>query len=600
MDFIATISQLTVVLKNDKQWFKVLDNLNLNLAPSETLALLGESGCGKSLTALALMRLLPSCAAYSSEAVVDFEGENLLELPEYLMRALRGRRIAIIFQEPMTALNPVLTIATQLAEALPKHPRLSRLQKQEQLLKLLEDVEISDPILCLQKYPHQLSGGQKQRVVIAMALAAKPTLLIADEPTTALDLTIQAQILTLLKKLQQQYQMSLLLITHDLGVVKAVADRVAVMYAGEIVEQANVADFFSQANHPYSQQLLQALPTFEKRAYQLPILNGSVPKMDDLPTGCRFHLRCFHAFSPCATIKPALQRLNGGEVRCHLFPDVTVLPSLKSELTAWKTTVFPPELLLTVSHLSVYFSNKKIFKNTAKLFKAVNDVSFKIYQGKTLALVGESGSGKTTIGRSIIGLQPISSGAINYRGQDLKGLKGKALRAYRKQVQLIFQDPFSSMNPRMTIADILAEGMLAQGLKEPIIKQKQLRLLEQVNLPKSSLGRYPHQFSGGQRQRICIARALANEPQLLICDEPTSALDLSVQAQILNLLKELQQETGISYLFITHNMSVVSYLADEILVMKEGKIIEGGPAERILKQPLEVYTQQLLASVLSI
>lgn len=600
MTKLAEINQLSVAFQSKVRSITAVDQISFYLNHGETLALLGESGCGKSLTSLAMMRLLPSNAVYGNKSEIKVDDQDVLNLPEYLMRALRGRRLAMIFQEPMTALNPVLTIGEQLVETLPKIRRTGE-QVQAHLIALLREVEMPRPELRLQQYPHQLSGGQKQRVVIAMALASKPEILIADEPTTALDVTIQAQILALLKKLQQQHQMSILLITHDLGVVKVMADRVCVMYAGQIVEQASVTDFFSQVLHPYAQQLLASLPDFNKRYQRLQAIPGAVPTLYHLPAGCRFHPRCAHAFSLCDYKEPQLQTVQNRMIRCHLYPEHEHPPALVQEERNWRVLQDSKALLFQVKSLVVHFSAKKrLFRPKIEPIKAVNGLSFDLYKGKTLALVGESGCGKTTTSRALLGLLPITSGDIIYRGQNVRTLKGRALREYRKRVQIIFQDPFSSMNPRMTVGEILAEGMHAQGYASSLIRRKQQTLLEQVNLPANSLHRYPHQFSGGQRQRICIARALATEPEVLICDEPTSALDVSVQAQILNLLKDLQQETGLSYLFITHNMAVVSYIADEVLVMRDGQVVEGGPCEQILKHPEQAYTRQLLASVLQI
>lgn len=600
MSQFAEIKKLSVAFQTPEQTITAVDNVSFSLVPGETLAMLGESGCGKSLTSLALMRLLPVNAAYGHESTVNIQGEDILNLPEFVMRSLRGRRLAMIFQEPMTALNPVLTIREQLQEALPNTREMTSVQIQQRLIELLNEVEIPKPQLRLRQYPHQLSGGQKQRIVIAMALACNPEILIADEPTTALDVTIQAQILTLLKKLQRQHNMSMLLITHDLGVVKAAADRVCVMYAGQVVEQASVEEFFTQVKHPYSQQLMASVPDYKKRGQRLQTIAGAVPTLDALPSGCRFHPRCAHAFSTCEHLEPQLQEIGDRVVRCHLYPQHTQPPPLTVQEQVWQAdAVSTQEKLLCVNDLAVYFSIKKgWFQHD--LIKAVDGLSFDLYQGKTLALVGESGCGKTTASRALLKLQPITAGEITYRGDNVVTLRGQALRNYRRKVQIIFQDPFSSMNPRMTVAEILAEGMLAHGMSSSVIKKKLHMLLEQVNLPRNSLYRYPHQFSGGQRQRICIARALATEPELLICDEPTSALDISVQAQILNLLKELQQETGLSYLFITHNMAVVSYMADDVLVMREGRVVETGSCEQILKNPQHDYTKQLLSSVLLI
>ncbi|MFA5960753.1 MAG: dipeptide ABC transporter ATP-binding protein [Tatlockia sp.] len=593
------INELSVFFQSREKSLIAVDSVNLTLKPGETLALLGESGCGKSITALALMRLLPHNAAYGYRSEVDFNGQDLLNLPESLMRTLRGHRVAIVFPEPMTALNPVLTIGAQLREALPN--ALQGKGVEARLIAMLQEVEIPNPALRLTQYPHQLSGGQKQRVVIAMALASKPEILIADEPTTALDVTTQAQILQLLKKLKQQYRMSLLLITHDLTVVKAIADRVCVMYAGQIVEEALVNPFFEEVLHPYSQQLLASVPHFTKRSQRLHAIEGAVPRLDDLPTGCRFHPRCLYAFSRCNQEMPQLAALQARAIRCHLYPEQNRLPLLEETEARMDIETKKSEMVLTVRSLTVnYSTQRQLFQRNVEHINAVEGLSFTLAKGKTLALVGESGCGKTTASRAILRLQPIASGEVLYRGQSVIGLSGRALRNYRKKVQIIFQDPFSSLNPRMTIGDILAEGMHAQGFSKRFIARKQQILLEQVNLPRNSLHRYPHQFSGGQRQRISIARALATEPEMLICDEPTSALDVSVQAQILNLLKDLQQESGLAYLFITHNLAVVSYMADEILIMRQGRGIEFGTCERVLSAPREEYTKTLLASIMSL
>ncbi|MFT4060621.1 MAG: ABC transporter ATP-binding protein, partial [Legionella sp.] len=527
--------------------------------------------------------------------------KDILNLPEQLMRQLRGRRIALIFQEPMTALNPVMTVGEQLAEVLLRHKSYHKQALNEAILASLNEVEMALPHVKIHQYPHQLSGGQKQRVVIAMALAGNPELLIADEPTTALDVTIQAQILALLKKLQKNHQMSMLLITHDLGVVKVMADRVCVMYAGQVVEQSTVADFFRNVKHPYVQQLLASLPSFANRQERLSVIRGFVPALEEMPLGCRFHPRCLYAFERCHKEEPQLQEQDRRVVRCHLYPELEHLPPLNTKKVLWAAQPAQAETILTVNELSVYFTQKKsLFRRNSSPFIAVDKLSFHLQRGKTLALVGESGCGKTTTSRALLRLLPAACGEIIYLGHNVLGFNGKTLREYRKKVQIIFQDPFSSMNPRMTIGDIIAEGMQAQRMSKAIINRRQKELLDQVHLPISSLHRYPHQFSGGQRQRICIARALATEPDILICDEPTSALDVSVQAQILNLLKELQLETKISYLFITHNMGVVSYIADDVLVMKEGKVVEFDTCESIFKHPMEPYTKQLLNAVLNV
>lgn len=595
---VAQIAKLSVAFETPSRTVQVLDDLSFSLTPGKTMVLLGESGCGKSLTSLALMRLLPPYGVYGHASQVDISHTDILNLPERVMQALRGKKLAMVFQEPMSALNPVLTIGEQLAEVLQKEGVYTSKALQERMCALLREVELPEPEKKIRQYPHQLSGGQKQRVVIAMAIALNPEILIADEPTTALDVTIQAQILTLLKKLQSQHGMSLLLITHDLGVVKAMADEVCVMYAGQIVEQASVNDFFTQARHPYSQQLLHSVPSLHKKHDRLSIIAGSVPSMDDLPTGCRFHPRCHYAFSTCSQTTPPLMTLDKRQVRCHLYPQQAELPPWVSETEAWPEHNNQTQEVLKVEGLSVEYVDRGGFLGRSKsVFKAVDGLSFTLHKGKTLALVGESGCGKTTASRAIMRLLPAASGAVWFHDKPVLTLKGTALKAYRNQVQMIFQDPYAAMNPRLTIADIISEGMRAQGMSKSIIQKRLYELLDQVNLPKTSLQRYPHQFSGGQRQRIGIARALATKPEIIICDEPTSALDVSVQAQILNLLKTLQLELGLSYLFITHNMGVVSYLADEVLVMKAGKVVEHAATEVLFGCPEMEYTRELIASV---
>lgn len=593
------VKKLSIGFAHESGYLKAVSHLDFTLAAGETVALLGESGCGKSITAASLLRLLPQNAAYGRESQVFIDQDDILLLPEFMMRALRGRRIAMIFQEPMTALNPVLTIRQQLSEAiLHQKKKLSKKDLEARLYQLLEEVEIIQPALRLAQYPHQLSGGQKQRVVIAMALANNPEILIADEPTTALDATIQAQILKLLKKLQQQHNMSLLLITHDLTVVKAIADRVYVMYAGQFVEEARIEEFLSAVKHPYTQQLMAAIPGFTKRQRKLPVIPGAVPSLETTERfGCLFHPRCPFVMDICRWQEPAMYELGASKVRCHLYQTACSLPVLHDNTLPWPEKTDNNEVLLRVENMSITFKTRRhLLQKTLPVITAVENLNLQVNKGETLAVVGESGSGKTTLARAIMRLQKIDSGKIIFAGQEIQHVKDKGLREYRKNVQLIFQDPFSSLNPRLTVAEIIAEGLVAQGYSRRVIDKRRLVLLEQVRLPSTALQRYPHQFSGGQRQRIGIARALATEPRLLICDEPTSALDVSVQAQILNLLRELQYELGISYLFITHNMAVVAYIADTVLVMRHGKLLEYGTIEQILLNPQNSYTKDLLAA----
>jgi peptide/nickel transport system ATP-binding protein len=523
---LLTVQNLSLTF-NHKH--KVVDRISFTINPGETFALVGESGSGKSMTALSVLRLLPDNASIEAEAI-SLNGDNLLEHSELELCRVRGRRIGLIFQDPMSSLNPVMTIGSQIAEVIESHFSLPKAAVQARVLELLQQAEIPHPAQRLNDYPHQLSGGQRQRVMIAIALAGKPDLLIADEPTTSLDVTIQAQILTLLKNIQQQTGMALWLISHDLALVSTMADRVAVMQRGKIVETGALPGFFSQPKHPYTQKLLQALPLIQS----------------------------------CLNHKPQEA---------------------------------PP--LLKVEDFRCYYPIRKgLFKRVVDHVRAVDGVSFTIPRGKTLALVGESGCGKTTLGKALLNLIPGGMGEVSLDGVDLGQLTGEALRQKRADMQIVFQDPFSSMNPRMLVGDIVAEGLRAlhPGIGSEERREKVRRLLEQVGLPADAALRYPHEFSGGQRQRICIARALAINPKLIVCDEPTSALDVSVQAQIIELLKRLQRENHISYLFITHDLAIVAEIADEVAVMYQGKIVEHGEVRQVLIEPRHDYTRKLLAA----
>lgn len=575
--------------------------LSLSVRARETLALIGESGCGKSLSALALMRLLPSGAEVRGGEVY-FAGSELLSLPEWRVRALRGGGMGMIFQEPMTALNPVLTAGQQLAEVLQLHrPELADVAGEQ--ARLLQAVGIPDSQRRLSSYPHQFSGGMKQRLLIAMALAGQPRLLIADEPTTALDVTIQAQVLHLIKELQQQTGVALLLITHDLGVVAETADRLAVMYAGEVIEEGPVAAFFTRPLHPYARHLLSAVPDARSRDRHLATIPGVVPPLGQVIHGCAFAPRCAQIQPQCTHLAPHWHEEGPQRVRCHLYAVETTAGS--GGVTALSSRPLPERSLqaehpvLRIDDLRVHFPLRQgLFSRHRSVLKAVDGVSLHLPAGRTLALVGESGCGKTSIAKALLRLYPLTGGRIEFAGQPWSELASGKLRARRRQMQIIFQDPFASMNPRMRVDQVLAEGLeaLRPAWAQAAIHQRLSSLLEQVGLPQDSLQRYPHEFSGGQRQRLCIARALAVEPRLIICDEPTSALDVSVQAQILNLLKTLQQRHGMAYLFITHNLPVVAYLADVIAVMYLGRIVEQGPALRVLEHPQHPYTQALLAA----
>lgn len=602
MNSLLAVENLSVHFTVGSRILRAVDQVSFAIGRGETLALVGESGCGKSVTALSVMRLLPPAARIVGGSV-RLDGTELMGLPEVAMRRVRGARVAMIFQEPMTSLNPVLTIGQQIAEPLARHRGLAGAALWARVQSLLEAVNIPDPARMMQAYPHQLSGGMKQRAMIAMALACEPQLLIADEPTTALDVTIQAQVLALLRDLQRTTGTGLLFITHDLGVVAQMADRVAVMYAGQVVESAPREAFFRAPRHPYTRKLFASLPGRERRGEPLAVIPGMVPALDRPIVGCRFAERCEFAWARCREESPAWVETNGHGVRCHLGlagPAAEQAPPPARTLRGTQLLPDGPQPLLRVRDLRVHFPIRRgVFQRTVGHVRAVDGVSLDIRAGRTLALVGESGCGKTTVGKGILQLVPVTGGSVLFEGRELVGLRGGALRRLRSRFQIVFQDPFSSLDPRMTVADILEEGMAALGVgTDAAARQREVEgLLEAVGLPREARLRYPHEFSGGQRQRIAIARALAVQPQLIVCDEPTSALDVSVQAQILNLLRDLQQRLGLAYLFITHNLSVVEFLAQEVAVMYLGRIVEKGPVDRVLDAPAHPYTQALLSAV---
>lgn len=625
---LLKVENLVARLRNGAN---IVDGISFDIAAGETFALLGESGCGKSMTALSLMRLLPD-GVLNAGGEVQLDGAALQQLSEREMREVRGGTMAMIFQEPGLSLNPVMTVGQQIAEVLELHgvgrdsSRHDRrvgmnpdLQKGQALLQrcitLLQQVGIPDAGRRVHEYPFQFSGGMKQRVMIAMALAGNPKLLIADEPTTALDVTIQAQVLQLLRDTQAKTGMAMLLITHDLGVVSENAHRVAVMYAGEIVEQASRDELFARPLHPYTQKLFAALPDATRRDQALMAIPGSVPPLGSIRQGCRFAPRCDRAWALCHQQTPEWTKVDEGQgVRCHLYSEKR---NVKGEtekqvgapleqsgdglpFTFHISHGSPHPSLLQVENLQVHFPIRKgILQRVVGSVKAVDGVSLEIKQGRTLALVGESGCGKTTLGKALLQLIRPTAGSVRFAGCELIGLAGNELRSQRASMQMVFQDPYASLNPKMRVAEILEEGMSALNLGgTSAARQAHIDgLLDKCGLARSAKWRYPHEFSGGQRQRIAIARALAVSPKLLICDEPTSALDVSVQAQILNLLKSLQEELGLSYLFITHNLAVVEYLAHEVCVMYQGRVVERGTAEQVLRAPQHDYTKTLLAAV---
>ena len=592
------IQDLYVALDSESGLVRAIEALDLTLQRGETFALVGESGCGKSMTALALMRLLPENGRVTAGRI-DLEGTDTLALAEQQMRSVRGGRIGMIFQEPSTSLNPVMKVGDQIVEAIETHTALRGAAARAKAIDWLKRVGIPEPERRIDDYPFRMSGGQKQRVMIAMTLATEPDFLVADEPTTALDVTIQAQILDLLRDLQREQGMGLLLITHDLGVVSGMAQRVALMYAGQIIEVATADEFFRSPKHPYAQALLKALPDAGRRGDALAAIAGTVPALTQPFFGCRFAPRCASAMEHCATTLPALELLGPTRsVRCLLYS-----PGQTKRIHAKPTAVVAgpasgrPERveakvpLLDVTNLRVRFPVRKgLLQRVAGHFEAVGGVSFSIQAGRTLALVGESGCGKTTCGKAIVQLlrgQAVIDGAALLEGKNLFTLEGDALKAARRDIQIIFQDPYASLDPRMRVFDILEEGLAAlRPEMDPAARRTRLeQLADQVGLRREALDRYPHEFSGGQRQRIAIARALAVQPKLIVCDEPTSALDVSVQAQILNLLEQLQRELGVAYLFITHNIGVVEYIADQVAVMQAGRIVEQGAADAVFQRP---------------
>lgn len=533
-DKLLSVTDLSIEFGSEEDPVVAVDKACFDVKRGETVVLVGESGSGKSISALSILRLLP-LAARVTGGQITLGDTDILKVPERQMRDVRGSRVGMIFQEPQSSLNPVITIGKQIGEVLKRHKGLKGSAQSKRVVQLLTSVGIPEPQRRQHEFPHQFSGGMKQRVMIAIAMAAEPELIIADEPTTALDVTVQAQVLDLLKQQQAKNDMGILFITHDLAVAYQMADRIVVMRHGQVVETGERDSFYNNPQHEYSKQLFDALPSREKR---------------------------------------------------------------DREGHSAEITEFTP--VLTVNDLKVHYPIRKgFFKRTVGHVKAVDGIDLTVYRGSTIAIVGESGSGKTTMGKGILRLLPITAGNVTYKDVDLAKKSAREMRALRSDLQVVFQDPYSSMNPRMMITDILQEGMIAQGIgANRAEREKRVdELLSQVGLEASFKHRYPHEFSGGQRQRICIARALAVDPDVIICDEPTSALDVSVQAQILALLRDLQQRLGLTYIFITHNLSVVAYIAHYIAVMYQGEIVEQGKTDDILDSPQHPYTQKLLAAI---
>jgi peptide/nickel transport system ATP-binding protein len=554
---------------------RALRGISFTINKGEIVALVGESGSGKSVTSLAILQLLPSPpAVYSTGAILFSEqgtGQyDMLKTSQQSLQSIRGNKIAMIFQEPMTSLNPVLTCGEQIREAILAHKKVSPAAAKELALQWMEKVKLPEPQLLFKRYPHQLSGGQKQRVMIAMAMCCEPALLICDEPTTALDVTVQKTILQLIKELQQQTGMGVIFITHDLGVVAEVADRALVMYKGEIVEQNTVRRLFDSPQHPYTAGLLACRPALHQKGERLPVVSDFLHQAND-----------------AGSVQMATDKIH---VANSLQPGAATIgyPSMAKEV------------LIKAEHVSVVFPVEKTFLGKiSKVIKAVDDVSFDIYKGETLGLVGESGCGKTTLGRTILRLITPTSGSICYKGKDFTAVSKPDLRALRKDLQIVFQDPYSSLNPRITIGSAISEPLKVHRLitSEKSRRERVKDLLSKVGLRPEHYDRYPHEFSGGQRQRIVIARALALNPSFIVCDESVSALDVSVQAQVLNLLNDLRKEFGFTVVFISHDLSVVRYISDRIIVMNKGRIEETGQAEEIYDHPRSAYTQRLIAAI---
>ncbi|MGI4991597.1 ABC transporter ATP-binding protein [Halobacteriovorax sp. GFR7] len=552
------IKNLTVEFQTEDERVKAVKSLNLSIPKGKTVGLVGESGSGKSVTSLAIMGLIPNPPGRISEGEILFNGEDLTKVSNERMRELRGNKIAMIFQEPMTSLNPVFTTGNQIDEVLMLHQGMNKEQARKRTIELYEEVGIPSPKESVDKYPHQMSGGQKQRVMIAMAMACEPELLICDEPTTALDVTIQKQVLELMFDLQRRHNMSMLFITHDLAVIADIADEVAVMFRGDLVEQNTTKALFENPKHPYTKGLLACRPSLDENPVRLLTVDDFLNAKEDI--------------------------------------DVSSLEMKKPrEINETENPV-----LLEVKNFNKHFPIKGgIFGRTVDWFKAVDDVTLQVRKGRTLGLVGESGCGKTTLGRTILRLLEPTAGEVIYDGINVTNLNKTQMREMRERMQIIFQDPYSSLNPRMTIGDIVTEPMVIHGIGGTKKDRYAVAadLLEKVGLKGDHLNRYPHEFSGGQRQRICIARALSLKPEFIICDESVSALDVSVQAQVLNLLQDLQDELGLTYIFISHDLSVVKYISDEIGVMNKGKIVEYGPAHEVYRNPQDEYTKKLLSAI---
>ncbi len=575
---LLEINRLVTQFRTEDETQKAVNDISFTLNKGETIGIVGESGSGKSVTALSVMRLISSPPGKIASGEIIYHSRNsgpvdLLKLPEKEMRKFRGNEIAMIFQEPMTSLNPVYTCGFQVMEAIILHHQLSKKEARAKTIDLFREVQLPRPEMIFNTYPHLISGGQKQRVMIAMAMSCNPAILIADEPTTALDVTVQKTILELMQNLQKQHHMGILFITHDLGVIAELADRVAVMYKGKIVEQGTVMDIFSKPQHPYTKGLLACRPPLNKRLHLLPTV------ADFMDTDAQGQMK-----ENMRSIEEVTKKLTVSE----------------EERSRQHKKIYALEPILQLKNIKTWFPVRNgLFGKITSHIKAVDDVSFDVYPGETLGLVGESGCGKTTLGRTILHLVKPTSGEITFQGKNFAQLNNQQIRSLRKDIQIIFQDPYSSLNPRICIGEAIMEPMEVHRIYSTAqqCKAKTIELLERVNMNESHFYRYPHEFSGGQRQRISIARALSLNPRFIICDESVSALDVSVQAQVLNLLNELKKEFSFSYVFISHDLSVVKFMSDRIAVMNQGKIEELGDADQICSNPKTQYTRNLINSI---
>jgi peptide/nickel transport system ATP-binding protein len=575
---LLEVKNLVTQFKTETEFVKAVNDVTFTLNRGETIGIVGESGSGKSVTSLSIMQLIPNPPGKITSGEIiyhtkDDRSVDLVLIGKEEMRKYRGNEIAMIFQEPMTSLNPVMKCGEQVMEAILLHKTISKQAARERAIDLFKEVQLPTPELMFDRYPHQLSGGQKQRVMIAMAISCEPSVLIADEPTTALDVTVQKTILELLQKLQQQYQMGILFITHDLGVIAELADQVVVMYKGKIVEQGPVLEIFSKPKHPYTKSLLACRPPLDFRVKRLPVVS------DFMSRGANGEII---------------------EIQKNVSDALKSAIITSEERLIQRNELYQRPKILEIKNVKTWFPSKRnFFGKVLNYSKAVDDISFDVYEGETLGLVGESGCGKTTLGRTILKLTEAIEGTIIYKNQDILKMTEAGFREYRRNMQIIFQDPYSSLNPRITIGNAIAEPMRVHKIfkTQKERKDRVLELLKRVGLEEKHFNRYPHEFSGGQRQRICIARALGLDPKFIICDESVSALDVSVQAQVLNLLNELKQEFKFTYIFISHDLSVVKFMSDRMIVMQKGKIEEMGDPDDIYLNPKSEYTRKLIDSI---